>query len=86
MKENAHKKRGLTFEQVGDGVLKYQGRLCVPKVDGLQERIMEEDHSSKYSIHTGSTKMYCDLREVYWWKGMKKDIVEFIIVFPRSCR
>lgn len=24
----------------------YQGRLCVPRVDGLQERIMEESHSS----------------------------------------
>ena len=22
--------------------------------------------------------MYRDLREVYWWEGMKKDIVEFV--------
>uniref|UniRef100_M1ABZ2 Gag-pol protein n=1 Tax=Solanum tuberosum TaxID=4113 RepID=M1ABZ2_SOLTU len=55
----------MVFEQWGDGVLRYQGRFCVPRVDELQERIMEEAHSSRYSIHPGSTNMYRDLREVY---------------------
>ena len=27
-----------------DDVFKYQGRLCVSMVDGLQEKIMKEDH------------------------------------------
>ena len=61
-----------------DGVLKYQARLCVPRVDGLQERIMEEAHSTKYSIHLGSTKMYHDLNKLYLWSSMKKGIVEFV--------
>ncbi|KAH0712585.1 hypothetical protein KY289_008544 [Solanum tuberosum] len=65
LKANAHKQKVSAFEQGGDGVLRYQGRLCVLIVDGLQERIMEEAHSSRYSIHPGSTKMYRDLREVY---------------------
>ena len=43
---------------------------------------MEEVHSSRYSIHPRSTKMYHDLREVYWWEGMKKVIVEFIAKCP----
>ena len=72
----------MTFEQGGYGVLKYQDRLYVLRVDELQRKIMEELHSSKYSIHTGSTKMYCDLREVYLWEGMKKDIVEFVTKCP----
>ena len=46
LKENVHKQRVLAFEQGGDGVLKYQGRLCVPKLDGLQERILQKAHSS----------------------------------------
>ncbi|WMV32744.1 hypothetical protein MTR67_026129, partial [Solanum verrucosum] len=62
------------FSQGGDGVLRYQGRLCVPCVDGLREKILEESHNSFYSIHPGSTKMYRDLRDVYWWGGIKKDI------------
>ncbi|XP_069154535.1 uncharacterized protein [Solanum lycopersicum] len=47
MKESVHNQRILDFEQGGDGVMKYQGRLCVRKVDELQERILEEDHSSR---------------------------------------
>ncbi|KAH0739661.1 hypothetical protein KY290_038366 [Solanum tuberosum] len=65
LKENVHKQKVMAFEQRADGVLRYQGRLCVPKVDELQERIMEEAHSFRYSIHSGSRKMYRDLREVY---------------------
>ena len=66
LKESVHTQRLLAFEQGGDGVLKYKGRLCVPKVVGLQERILEEADRSIYSIHPGSTKTYRDLREVYW--------------------
>ena len=35
----------------GDGVLRYQGKLCVHNVDGLRNRILEETHGSCYSIH-----------------------------------
>ena len=55
------------FSQVGDGVLRYQGRLCVPDVGELINNILEEAHNSRYIIHLGYTKMYRDLREVYWW-------------------
>ncbi|KAH0712650.1 hypothetical protein KY289_008609 [Solanum tuberosum] len=79
---NVHKQKVLAFEQGGYGVLKYQGRLCVPMVDGLQEMIMEVAHRSRYSIHPGFTKMYCDLIEVYWWSSMKKDIAEFVAKCP----
>ena len=66
-KASVHSQRFLAFEQGGDGVLKYQGRLYVPKVDEIQERILEEAHNSRYSIRLGSTKMYHDLRDVYWF-------------------
>ncbi|XP_070020369.1 uncharacterized protein [Nicotiana sylvestris] len=62
-----------------DGVLRLKGRLCVPNVDGLRERILEEEHSSRYSIHPGATKMYRDLRQHYWWLRMKKDTVEYVV-------
>ena len=56
LQANIHKQKLLAFEQGGDSPLTYQGRLCVSMVDGLQERIMEEAHSSRYSIHLGPTK------------------------------
>ncbi|XP_070034678.1 uncharacterized protein [Nicotiana tomentosiformis] len=58
-----------------DGVLRMEGRICVPNVDRLHELILEEAHSSRYSIHPGATEMYQNLRQHYWWRRMKKDIV-----------
>jgi hypothetical protein len=46
----------------------------VPDVDHLREKILQEAHDSAYSFHPGSTKMYQDLRERYWWYGMKRDV------------
>ena len=48
---------------MGDGVLRYHGRLCIPRVDELRDRIMEEAHRSNYSIHLGSTKTNRDLKK-----------------------
>ncbi|XP_019238505.1 PREDICTED: uncharacterized protein LOC109218581 [Nicotiana attenuata] len=83
LKEGIHKQKTMAFEQGGDdGTLRCRGRLCVPDVDGLRERIMSEAHNSRYSIHPGSTKMYHDLKEVYWWNDMKKNIADFVAKCP----
>ena len=70
------------FSQGGDGVFRYQGRLCVPNVGELRQHILAEAHNSRYSIHLGATKMYRNLREVYWWNGMKRDIADFVSKCP----
>ena len=41
-------------------------------------QLLEETHRSKFNIHPGTTKMYRDLRQNYWWRGMKRDIAEFV--------
>ena len=66
----------------GDGVLRNQGRLCVPYVDDLREKIMEKYHVSRYPIHPGSPKMYHDLHEIYWWNGMKGEVAKFVSRCP----
>ncbi|KAL4020667.1 hypothetical protein IC575_019448 [Cucumis melo] len=30
------------------------------------------------TMHPGSTKMYQDLRSVYWWRGMKREVADFV--------
>ncbi|GKE53906.1 putative reverse transcriptase domain-containing protein [Tanacetum coccineum] len=40
--------------------------------------IMDEAHKSKYSVHPGADKMYYDLKDMYWWQGMKKDIALYV--------
>ena len=61
-----------------DGTMVMGQRLCVPYVGDVRREIMEEAHSSAYAMHPGSTKMYHTLKEHYWLKGMKRDIVEFV--------
>ncbi|TMW96356.1 hypothetical protein EJD97_007501 [Solanum chilense] len=66
LKELILRKFNDSFPQGGDGVLKYQGRLCVPDVDDLRRKIFEEAHVFRYSIHSSATKTYRDPQEVYW--------------------
>ena len=62
----------------GEGILRKGDRLCVPMVGDLKKQILAEAHHSKYSMHPGATKMYQDLRDLYWWDGMKRDVADFV--------
>ena len=66
------------FSEDEHGVLWYKGRLCVPNVPELKELILKEAHDTRYSIHPGGTKMYQDLKEMFWWLGMKREIASYI--------
>ena len=66
------------FQIRDDGVIVRGSRMCVPEIGELKREIMEEAHSSAYAMHPDSTKMYHTLREHYWWKGMKKEIADFV--------
>ncbi|GKD79389.1 putative reverse transcriptase domain-containing protein [Tanacetum coccineum] len=57
-----------------DGAWYYLDRIWVPLTGDIRTLIMDEAHMSKYSIYPGADKMYYDLRDRYWWPGMKKDI------------
>ncbi|KAA3470423.1 integrase [Gossypium australe] len=52
--------------------------LCVPNNLELKQDILSKAHSSTYSIHPGSTKMFNDLKQMYWWLGMKHEISNFV--------
>ncbi|XP_070036025.1 uncharacterized protein [Nicotiana tomentosiformis] len=43
---------------------------------------MGEAHHSRYSTHPGATKMCHDIRGIYWWDVMKKDIAVFVAQCP----
>ncbi|GJS49790.1 putative reverse transcriptase domain-containing protein [Tanacetum coccineum] len=66
------------IEQRSDGTLYYLDRIWVPLKGEVRTLIMDEAHKSKYSVHPGADKMYYDLRDRYWWPGMKKDIAEYV--------
>ena len=62
------------------GTVWFGKRICVPEVKSIRESILREAHDSAYSIHPGSTKMYLDLKERYWWYGLKRDVAEHVAI------
>ncbi|GJS57802.1 putative reverse transcriptase domain-containing protein [Tanacetum coccineum] len=72
--------RGLDehMKRRSDGALYYLDRIWVPLTGDVRTLIMDEAHKSKYSIHPRADKMYYDLRDMYWWPGMKKDIALYV--------
>jgi hypothetical protein len=66
------------FRVDDQGTLWYKNRICVPEGGDFRQTIMDEAHNLAYSIHPGSTKMYMDLKQKYWWNGMKADIARFV--------
>ncbi|XP_025692751.1 uncharacterized protein [Arachis hypogaea] len=43
-------------------------------VRSLRQDLLSETHNSGFSIHLGSTKMYSDLKRMFWWSGMKDSV------------
>jgi hypothetical protein len=66
------------FREDTEGVLWFKDRLVVPKKEALKRKILNEAHTSRYSIHPGSTKMYHDLRHQFWWTRMKHEIARYV--------
>ncbi|GJR97611.1 putative reverse transcriptase domain-containing protein [Tanacetum coccineum] len=66
------------LERKEDGGLYLAERIWVPVYGNLRTLIMNEAHATRYSVHPGADKMYYDLRGLYWWPGMKKDIAMYV--------
>ncbi|KAA0059723.1 pol protein [Cucumis melo var. makuwa] len=70
--------QGEDFSISSDDGLMFEGRLCVPEDSAIKTELLTEAHSSPFTMHPGSTKMYQDLRSVYWWRGMKREVADFV--------
>ncbi|WVZ70780.1 hypothetical protein U9M48_019420 [Paspalum notatum var. saurae] len=44
----------------------------------IRDLILKEAHETAYSIHPGSEKMYQDLKQKFWWYGMKREVAEYV--------
>ena len=68
------------FHEDEHDTLWFEDRVYVPNNPEIRKLILQEAHDSPYSIHPGNTKMYLDLKETFWWTGMKKDIASYVPV------
>nr|GFA80631.1 putative reverse transcriptase domain-containing protein [Tanacetum cinerariifolium] len=77
-KEDLGRMQKQIFEIHSNGIRYHDKRIWLPLHGRLRDLIMYESYKSKYSIHSGSTKMYQDLRKLYWWPNMKGDITTYV--------
>ncbi|KAG8474752.1 hypothetical protein CXB51_031287 [Gossypium anomalum] len=61
-----------------EGVLCFRRRTRTPKDNDLRQSILREAHSGLYAMHPGGNKMYQNLRELYWWPRLKREVMEFV--------
>ncbi|GJZ60658.1 putative reverse transcriptase domain-containing protein [Tanacetum coccineum] len=66
------------MERKEDESLYFMDRIWVPLVGRVRTIIMDKALKTKYSIHLGANKMYHDLRDMYWWSRMKRDIATYV--------
>jgi hypothetical protein len=78
IKHNIKEEKSPGFSEDEQGVLWYKGRICVPNVKELKDKILREAQESAYSIHPRGNKMYHDLKATCWWYGMKRGIAKYV--------
>ncbi|TYK11970.1 ty3-gypsy retrotransposon protein [Cucumis melo var. makuwa] len=72
--EGKHKEFSISSD---DGLM-FKRRLCVPADNAVKIKLLTEAHSSPFSMQPGSIKMYQDLKQVYWWQNMTREVVDFV--------
>jgi hypothetical protein len=80
IKRNIKEEKWPGFSEDDQGVLWYKGRIYVPNIKEMKDKILREAHESAYSIHPGGNKMYHDLKATYWRYGMKTDVAEYVVL------
>jgi hypothetical protein len=66
--------RGPEFTEDEQGTVWFKDKICVSETGSLRETILKEARDLYYSIYPGSTKMYQDLKQKYWWYGLKRNV------------
>ena len=60
----------LGFRLDDQVILFFGSRLSVSDDSELRRQILTEVHGAPYTLHPGSTKMYQDLKQKFWWNGI----------------
>ncbi|WVZ85095.1 hypothetical protein U9M48_032052, partial [Paspalum notatum var. saurae] len=76
IREGVDEKKRACFTLDDQGVLWFKNRLVVSKDMELRKRILDEAHTSMFTMHPGSNKMYQDLKQKFWWTRMKREIAK----------
>ncbi|WVZ88597.1 LOW QUALITY PROTEIN: hypothetical protein U9M48_035098 [Paspalum notatum var. saurae] len=66
------------FRVDADGTVWHGDSICVPNIRSIRKLILKETHETAYSIYPGSEKIYQDLKQKFWWYGIKPEVAEYV--------
>ncbi|WVZ89202.1 hypothetical protein U9M48_035634 [Paspalum notatum var. saurae] len=78
IRERLDEKKRACFTLDDQGVLWFKNCLVVPKDMELRKKILDEAHTSMFTMHPGNNKMYQDLKQKFWWTRMKREIATYV--------
>ena len=50
----------------------------MPTDNELKKKLPDEAHNKVLTMHPRGNKRYQDLKQCYWWKGMKRDVMDYV--------
>jgi hypothetical protein len=53
--------------------------MYIPENGDIRSIILKEAHRELYCAHPSVKKLYTDMRKLFFWVGMKHDVVHFIV-------
>ena len=66
------------YELKEDGKLTHRGKIYVPNSSEMKNTVLMEMHNVSYVGHPRYQKSIAIVRRQYFWKGMKKDVANYI--------
>jgi hypothetical protein len=68
---------GYTLDE--NGLLRFYGRIYILPNEELCNFSLRETHRATYMAHSRVKKMNADLKPLFFLRGMKRDIVDFVV-------
>jgi hypothetical protein len=66
------------FQILKDVMIVFGKQMYLPRDKALKNEVLHEAYESRLVTHLGSTKIYRDLKEFYWWSNMKREVAEYV--------
>jgi len=61
-----------------DDTIRFHNQVCLSAVEELKKKILDEGHNMPHSIHPGGNKLFEDLKKMFWWSTMKREVVDHV--------
>ena len=73
-----NEKRNLPGWAFKDSTLTWHGRVFVPDVDDLRERVLQENHDSPMAGHPGRSRTNELIQRDFWWPSLTRDCNAYV--------